>query len=175
MNFSVLRGADTPWGTAFATQLAGQHRHLILLGKHDDALQVLNGEIQRQYPVHVHHYAVDETLMSSIVTVCDHINMNFEVDLLVHYRELCDNRKLTDYRIKELDQKLKTDYLASLLFTHQLLPNLLLHADARILEYAVSTYGEETSFEKLTSYTPGGFTESCLHPGTDFFQGLFRF
>ena len=175
MNYSILRGADTQWGKAAAAQLAGQKRHLILLGKEEIHLKELSRDIQSKYSVHVHHYVVDESLTSSIVTICDHINLNFEVDLLINYKEITSNRQFADYNIQELDKKLKTEFISGILFTHQLLPNLMLHANARVLEYAVTALPEENtvSFGSLTSYIHGQAQQPGLFTDTSILQVLF--
>lgn len=134
MNFSVIRGADTIWGHTFAMQLAKQKRHLILLGKKISVLEARRQEILDHSEVQVHCFEADDTDTRSIMAVAEHINTYFEVDMLVNYTETGFDQKLVDYDIFNLEKKLKTNYATGTLYTHQLLPNLMLHGQAYVLD-----------------------------------------
>jgi len=134
MNFTVVRGADTPWGNAFARALAADKRHLILLGAREEELQTLLREIIRKHRVLVHYMISDDGDTGSIVSVCEKINDRFEVDLLINYTETGFGQRLDDYDVRSLDRKLKTQHATGILYLHQLLPNLLLHAHAQVID-----------------------------------------
>jgi short-subunit dehydrogenase len=134
MNFSVIRSADTIWGHTFAMQLARQKRHLLLLGKDLSVLEARRAQILRHSQVQVHCFEADDTDTRSIIAVSEHINMYFEVDMLVNYAETGFERKLIDYDVFSLERKLSTNYAAGTLYAHQLLPNLLVHGQAHILD-----------------------------------------
>lgn len=134
MNFSAVRGADTPWGKAFAKALAAGNRHLILIGANEAALEALVREIVQKHRVLVHYLVADDADTGSIINVCEKINDRFEVDLLINYAETGFHRRLEDYDIRSLDRKLKTNHASGILYLHQLLPNLLLHAHARVID-----------------------------------------
>lgn len=134
MNFSVVRGADTPWGNAFAKALAAGNRHLILIGAKEAALETLVREIVRNYRVLVHYLVADDADTGSIIVACEKINDRFEVDLLINYAETGFHHRLDAYDIRALDRKLKTNHASGILYLHQLLPNLLLHAHARAID-----------------------------------------
>lgn len=134
MNFSAVRSADTPWGKAFANALASDNRHLILIGANEAALEALVREIVQKYRVLVHYLMVDEADTGSIITACEQINDRFEVELLINYAETGLYQRLDDFDIRTLDRKLKTSHASGTLYLHQLLPNLLLHAHARVID-----------------------------------------
>ncbi len=133
MNFSVIRGADTPWGKAFAKALAANNRHLILIGTQEAALESLVREIVQKHRVLVHYLVADDADTGSIITACERINDRFEVDLLINYAETGFHQRMEEYDIRTLDRKLKTNHASGILYLHQLLPNLLLHAHARVI------------------------------------------
>lgn len=135
MNFSVIRSADTLWGGAAAMELAMQKRHLILLGKELPALESLRQKIVRHAEVHVQHFKTDDAVTQDIIAVCDHINMHYEVDLLFNFAEIGFEQKLEDYDIYQLDRKLRVSHAAGTLYLHQLLPNLLLHGNALVMQF----------------------------------------
>jgi len=139
MNFSAVRGADTPWGKAFAKALAADNRHLILLGAKEAALELLVREIVQKHRVLVHYLVADDGDTGSIIAACEKINDRFEVDLLINYAETGFHQRLDDYDIRALDRKLKTNHASGTLYLHQLLPNLLLHAQARVIDLWHST------------------------------------
>ncbi len=134
MNFSVIRGADTLWGKAFAKTLAAANRHLILIGIKEAALEALVREIVQKHRVLVHYLVVDDADTGSMITACEKINDRFEVDFLINYAETGFHRRLEDYDVRTLDRKLKTSHASGILYLHQLLPNLLLHAHARVID-----------------------------------------
>ncbi len=134
MNFSAVRGADTQWGKAFAKALAADNRHLILIGSNEAALEALVREIVRKYRVLVHYLVVDDADTGSIIAACEKINDRFEVDLLINYAETGFQQRLEEYDVRSLDRKLKTNHASGILYLHQLLPNLLLHAHARAID-----------------------------------------
>jgi short-subunit dehydrogenase len=134
MNFSVIRGADTPWGKAFASALAADNRHLILIGAKEALLEALVREIVRKHRVLVHYLVADDADTGSIIAACEQINDRFEVDLLINYAETGFHQRLEDYDIRALDRKLKTNHASGILYLHQLLPNLLLHAHAQVVD-----------------------------------------
>lgn len=134
MNFSVIRGADTLWGKTFAKVLATANRHLILIGANEASLEALVREIVQKHRVLVHYLVADDADTGSIIAACEKINDRFEVDLLINYAETGLRRALEDYDIHTLDRKLKTSHASGTLYLHQLLPNLLLHAHARVID-----------------------------------------
>ncbi len=134
MNFSVIRGADTPWGKSFAKALAADKRHLILIGAKEALLEALVREIVQKHRVLVHYLVADDADTGSIISACEKINDRFEVDFLINYAETGFHQRLEDYDIRTLDRKLKTNHASGILYLHQLLPNLLLHAYAQVID-----------------------------------------
>ena len=134
MNFSIVRGADTPWGKAFAKALAANNRHLLMIGAKEAALESLVREIVQKHRILVHYLVTDDADTAAIITACERINDRFEVDLLINYTETGFRQRLEEYDIRTLDRKLKTNHASGILYLHQLLPNLLLHAHARVID-----------------------------------------
>jgi len=152
MNFSVIRSADTLWGGAAAMELAMQKRHLILLGKEIPALESLRQKIGRHADVHVRHFKTDDALTHDIIAVCDHINMHYEVDLLFNFAEIGFGHKLEEYDVHQLDRKLKVCHAAGTLYLHQLLPNLLLHGNALVMQFWCCAAPMQPWQEALVNY-----------------------
>ncbi|MBO9613603.1 MAG: SDR family NAD(P)-dependent oxidoreductase [Dyadobacter sp.] len=134
MNFSVIRGADTLWGKSFAKALATDNRHLVLIGAKEAPLEALVREIVQKHRILVHYLVADDADTGSIIAACEKINDRFEVDLLINYAETGFHQRLEDYDIRTLDRKLKTNHASGILYLHQLLPNLLLHAHAQVID-----------------------------------------
>jgi len=133
MNFSVVRGADTYFGRAVAQELSGLGKNLLLVGNDRDILEDLEGWIRENSVVKVFHFISDDAFTESIIKLCDHINTHFTVDILFSYIETDISQKFADQNIMHLDRKLKLNYVSAPVYTHQLLPNLLLNADAYII------------------------------------------
>ena len=91
-------------------------------------------EIVRKHRVLVHYLVADDADTGSIIAACEKINDRFEVDFLINYAETGFHQRLEDYDIRTLDRKLKTNHASGILYLHQLLPNLLLHAYAQVID-----------------------------------------
>ncbi|MCF0060541.1 hypothetical protein MUK70_14955 [Dyadobacter chenwenxiniae] len=152
MNFSVIRSADTLWGSAAAMELAMQKRHLILLGKELPALESLSQKIRKHADVHVQYFQTDDASTQDIIAVCDYINMHYEVDMLFNFAEIGFEQKLEDYDIHQLDIKLKVNHAAGTLYLHQLLPNLLLHGHALVMQFWCCAAPMQPWQEALVNY-----------------------
>lgn len=152
MNFSVIRSADTLWGSAAAMELAMQKRHLILLGKELPALESLRHKIEKHAGIQVQHFQTDDAVTQDIIAVCDHINMHYEVDLLFNFAEIGFEQKLEDFDIHQLDRKLKVSHAAGTLYLHQLLPNLLLHGNALVMQFWCCAAPMQPWQEALVNY-----------------------
>lgn len=133
MNFSLIRNADTDLGTAIATELAALGRNLILLGRNLDSLEKTGEQLRNIYKVKVFLFEFNETSTEEIIKICEVINDHFQIDLFVNYSEIDFHGKFTDRPVNKLIADLTTNYISGPIFTHQLLPNLMLHANAFIL------------------------------------------
>nr|WP_295931814.1 SDR family NAD(P)-dependent oxidoreductase [uncultured Dyadobacter sp.] len=152
MNFSVVRGADSEWGKTFAMALAAHQRHLILIGEDENALKAVTREVIRHYRIIVHYFVADDSDTASIISVCEKINDHFEVDMLVNYAETGLHQRFSDYDVHSLDRRLKTNHASGTLYLHQLLPNLLLHAHARVIDLRCSPYPVSGWEQALLTY-----------------------
>jgi short-subunit dehydrogenase len=133
MNFSVVRGADTIWGEAFAAELARQRRHLILIGENPEKLDTISLNISSKYNVNVHYICSDDSSTACILKTCEEINTHFQIDMLINYTETGFAKKFEEYAIYDLEKKLKTNHLSGILYAHQLLPNLMLHGNSCVV------------------------------------------
>ncbi|MHA4741929.1 Rossmann-fold NAD(P)-binding domain-containing protein [Dyadobacter sp. MSC1_007] len=169
MNFSVVRKADTAWGSAFAKELAQRKRHLILLGSNIAGLIAMAEEIRERHCVSVLYFMADENDTTDIIKVCEKINNDFEVDLLVNYAETGLELDLDAYDIQSLDQRLKSQYATGTLYLHQLLPNLLFHGSPRVIDIWCSA-DDAAKWEKalvtyhmrFAEYLNAGLRETAL-------------
>ena len=181
MNYAVVRRADTNWGSAFAFELASQKRHLILLGSGKDDLRDMAVRIRLKYQVYIHYFEVDESDMADIISICDQINAHFEVDILINYAEKRSDSNFADLDIYNLGKELRASLIASPVFTHQLLPNLMLHADAGILELRHTSFeGHFSVNDEISCHAGVGnqavsasckelpWTNTCGAPAADF-------
>ncbi|WP_254561687.1 hypothetical protein [Dyadobacter diqingensis] len=138
MNFSVIRNADTEFGKVIAIALAGLGRHLILLGRDLVMLESIGRNLRTHYQVKVFFFLAEDHSTQGILNVCEVINNDFEVDLFVNYTDIDFYGKFIDRSIHKLDRDLRTNYLSGPIYTHQLLPNLMLHANAYVLNLYLS-------------------------------------
>jgi len=144
MNFSVIRNANTDLGNAIAITLADLGRHLILLGSDLISLEKMAENLRTSRKVKVFSISADDSSMHSILKACEIINNDFQVDLFINYSEINFYGKFSDQAVQTLDFNLKRNFLTGPIYTHQLLPNLMLHANAYVLNL-YSSYNSKPS------------------------------
>lgn len=138
MNFSVIRNADTNLGKAIAIALANLGRHLILLGRDSAMLEEIGGNLRTHCKVKVFVIAADDSSTHSILKVCEMINDDFHIDLFVNYAEIDFYGRFSDRAVYRLEMDLITNYISGPIYTHQLLPNLMLHGNTYVLNLYLS-------------------------------------
>jgi short-subunit dehydrogenase len=131
--YAVITGASQGLGSAFARELAAQQLNLVLVSLPQQNLAAFAGFISNTYQVQVHHYETDLSVKENVLTLCEWINQNFEVQVLINNAGLGGTKKFTEASMQYIDTIMQVNVVATSLLTHQLLPNLLQQKEAYIL------------------------------------------
>ena len=131
--YAVITGASQGLGSAFARELAAQQLNLVLVSLPRQNLTAFAKFFSNTYQVQVHHYETDLSVKENVLTLCDWINHNFEVQVLINNAGLGGTKKFTEASMQYIDTIMQVNVVATSLLTHQLLPNLLQQKEAYIL------------------------------------------
>ena len=85
MNVTLITGASSGIGEAFARRLASEAHSLMLIARSEEKLRELSDSLSRQYGVEVGYAAVDLTSHAAITQIDNALSSkNFEVDWLIN-------------------------------------------------------------------------------------------
>jgi short-subunit dehydrogenase len=160
MNFSVITNADSGVGGMIAVELARHKKNLILLGKCKMQLEELKRLIRLHHSVHIHFFEFAQTSRTGIMELCGYINDHFFVESLIEVVLDDHNKKWTEQMTRELNQQLPEKLLLPLLTIHQLLPNLMLCAEATWVRVIKKEFG--LNFETYTFSETGSLLKAKM-------------
>lgn len=132
-NYSLITGASTGLGKAFALECAKLGKNLILVSLPGEGLTELAREISGKYQVEVASYEIDLTEEDSIKHLSAWITDNYRVDLLVNNAGFGGSRRLDKTPYEYLDKMIKLNIRATSLLSYLMLPELKSHPRAHIL------------------------------------------
>ncbi len=131
--YAVITGASQGLGYAFAKELAAQNLNLVLISLPGENLCRQALCLAGTYNVKVSYYETDLSVKENVIGVCEWLNRNFEIYVLINNAGLGGSQKFTDASIQYINSIIQVNVLATSLLTHQLLPNLLKQPQAYIL------------------------------------------
>lgn len=147
--YSLITGASKGLGKAFAMELAGRGRNLILVSLPGENLEKLASQIKSNGTDAV-YYETDLTTKTNILSLSKWVNENYEVDLLINNAGIGGHSKFVNTDVDFIDNMIQLNVMATSLMTHQLLPNLLRQKKAHVLNIsslaALSPMGYKTVY-----------------------------
>lgn len=130
MNYFVLQNADTAIGNTIAFHLARQKKNLILIGSSIVQLNDLKIKIRSSYSVYVYCIEFRDTSLEAMIRLCEAINDNYFIEGLINIEVNGNPTDLNESHLHDLSSRLVAELPSNLCMVHQLLPNLMLCADA---------------------------------------------
>ncbi|MBK7099166.1 MAG: SDR family NAD(P)-dependent oxidoreductase [Sphingobacteriales bacterium] len=131
--YGVITGASQGLGMAFAKELASQNLNLILVSLPGQQLAQKASQLMQEHDVEVLFYETDLTVKENVITLCQWLNAQFDIYLLINNAGVGGTRRFTEASVQYIDTILQLNVVATSLLTHQLLPNLLKQPQAYIL------------------------------------------
>lgn len=144
--YAVITGASQGLGKSFARQLATRGKNLILVSLPGQQLSAFASELANDYHTDVRFYETDLSVKENVVALCKWLNTCFEIDMLINNAGVGGTRRFTDASLQYIDAIMQVNVVATSLLTHQLLPNLLRHTEAYILNVS-----------SMAAFSPIGF------------------
>jgi short-subunit dehydrogenase len=177
MHYSVITGATSGLGLAFAECLAGEGRNLILIARHEETLSRVAEELRASYQIDVETISADlsdETSLQQLVSIL----RSREIDVLINNAGFGIYEPFGESAVEKEVDLIKLTMLSTMVLCHELIPNMLKNSFGLVINVgslagwlSASTYSAAKSWTKVfTEYLAFEYRDShikfsCLAPG----------
>jgi len=134
--YTLITGASTGLGKEIAIAYARQHKNLILVALPGRNLQQLCEELEHLYGIHAINYECDLTNEAALDEMAGYVTMNFSVNQLINNAGVGGTIRFADATCAYLDKIIHLNIRATTMLTRLLLPELMNHKKALILNVA---------------------------------------
>jgi uncharacterized protein len=134
--YTLITGASAGLGKEIAIEYARRHKNLILVALPGRNLQQLCDELTYLYGISAFSYECDLTNESALEELAGYVKGNFSVDYLVNNAGIGGTMRFADSSCEYLDKIIHLNIRATTMLTHLMLPELLLHKKALIVNIA---------------------------------------
>lgn len=131
--YTLITGASSGLGKAFAEECAKQNRNLLLVSLPNENLPGLSEELKKEYQIEVFCKEADLTNQEAVFDFARWVLQNFRVDMIVNNAGIGGSETFVDSRINYLDDMIQLNIRAMTLLTRLVLPELKKHNKAYIL------------------------------------------
>jgi short-subunit dehydrogenase len=134
--YTLITGSSTGLGKEFAIEFAKRHNNLILVALPGRNLHLLCNELENIYGIKAAGYECDLTNEKELARFVTSVLEKFNINTLVNNAGIGGTRKFTDVSTEYLDRIIHLNIRATTMLTHHLLPKLLAHKKALIINIA---------------------------------------
>jgi uncharacterized protein len=179
--YALITGASKGLGKAFARELAGMGKNLILVSLPHEGLSDLSESIRLEYGIDVVFYETDFLQNENIIDLALRVNETYQLEILINNAGIGGSGRFTDAGTEFLETIIQLNISAPVILLHELLPNLLKQQKAWVLNVAsmasFSPIGFKTVYpasKKFIQHFSSGLREelksknisiSCVYPG----------
>ena len=133
MNIALVTGAANGLGKAYAIELAKSGYHTLLLDLPQTGLESLCNKIVNEFGTQSVFYEIDLTQTKQIIEVCQKINEQYEVSILINNAGIGGTRRFDEVDSDYLNTMMQLNIKAPTLLTKLLVPNLQKQTKAFVL------------------------------------------
>lgn len=138
-SIALITGATSGIGKSFAYKLAEKGYHLILVGRRELELNAVARDLKKNYKVRVEVMVGDLSLTKFRTNIVQKIKSTASIDFLVNNAGFGIDHDFYQIKIKDLRSMVMTHDMATIEFTHAVLPGMLKRKKGRIIN--VSSLG----------------------------------
>lgn len=153
--YALITGASQGLGKAFALELAKKQISTILISLPGEGLDFVASQVEA-LGQEAHCYETDLTQKENIVALAAWVNAHFPLSILINNAGCGGTQPFQDVSLDYLDRIIQLNVKATTLLTHQLLPNLMKHGKAYVLNVgsvaAYSPIGYKTAYPASKAY-----------------------
>ncbi len=122
--YTLITGASTGLGKAFAEECASRKMNLILISLPNENLDKLCEKLKQTYQIKVQCKETDLTNLETVVDFANWVTQNFTVNILINNAGIGGTQGFADSEIGYLDNMIQLNIRAMTLLTRILLPEL---------------------------------------------------
>ncbi len=148
--FTLITGASTGLGRAFAIECARRKMNLLLVALGNENLPLLCDELRKKYKVKVYFKEKDLTLPQAPFEISDWVKNNFNVNMLINNAGIGGSAAFDSAPVRYLDTIIQLNIRATTLLSRLLIAELKKHRKAHILN--VSSVAAFSPFPFKTIY-----------------------
>ncbi|HEY8399373.1 MAG TPA: SDR family NAD(P)-dependent oxidoreductase [Flavihumibacter sp.] len=162
MLYTLITGASSELGRAFAVECARRGQNLLLADLPGSYARTLCAPLRQQFGVDAQVVELDLTEMESVKETIDTLTEKYEINFLINNAGLGGTASIVDSPASLLDKIIQLNVRSSTLLTHMLLPHLLQQKQSFILN--VSSMAAFTPIAYKTVYPASkAFISSFSH------------
>ncbi len=162
-SFALVTGASQGLGRVFARALAARKQNVILVARSKDKLESLAGELKRSYSILAEVLVFDLASRSAgsrlVQLLC---NQNFRVNLLVNNAGFGVRGEFLNLPIARQMEMLQLNNAAVVELTYSLLPSLMEHPPAGIINVSSTAGFQPVPYASLYAATKSFLTSFSL-------------
>ncbi len=179
-HYAVVTGASQGLGKSFALELARRGINTILIALPDENVEEVVDQCLQLGVKSVAH-ETDLLKKENILEMTAWVNKHYKVNILINNAGLGASHSFVDSDLNYIDALIQLNITTTSLITHQLLPNLMAHKNAYILNVSsmasFSPFGYKTVYSASKRYIQHfskalqqelkntGVSISVVHPG----------
>ncbi len=134
---TVITGASSGLGRAFAIAFAKRGHHLVLVALPNENLSEFTADLQKAYGVNVEYYEADLSNFSMIENFANWLKSNeISIDVLVNNAGIGGSKSFQESETEQLDRIIQVNVKGTAILTRSLLPFLLQNTNSYILNVA---------------------------------------
>ncbi len=137
MNIALVTGAANGLGKAYAIELAKSGYHTLLLDLPQTGLESLCNKIVNEFGTQSVFYEIDLTQTKQIIEVCQKINEQYEVSILINNAGITGSTSsLWDYDVDEWNKIVQINLMGTFNCCKCVVPNMIKNNYGRIINVA---------------------------------------
>lgn len=134
---TVITGASSGLGRAFAIAFAKRGHHLVLVALPNENLSEFTADLHKAYGINVEYYEADLSNFSMIESFANWLKNNeISIDVLVNNAGIGGSKSFQESETEQLDRIIQVNVKGTAILTRSLLPFLLKNSDSYILNIA---------------------------------------
>lgn len=158
--YTIITGAGSGLGKAFAVECAKANRHLILIALPGSRLYILAEQLNKAYNVTVRYFEFDMADIQQLQKNIQFIKENFLIDALINNAGMGGTSTILGTSMEVMDKTIQLNMRSTAFMSRAFIPSLLKHSNSYIINIA-----------SMAAFTPIAF--KTVYPATKAFVTSF--
>jgi short-subunit dehydrogenase len=133
VTYTLITGASSGLGKAFALQCAERSMNLLLLALPGGNTQTIADNLIREYNIDVQVFELDMTDGVALRETVNHLVQRYEIDFLINNAGVGGTSSITETSFEKIDQIIQLNIRSMVMLTRMLLPHILKNKTSHIM------------------------------------------